>query len=305
MPSATSSQTNVKTSASFANLTRSTLAGVFGSEVSLAELNGDVTANGSPSWLRGINDLSNIRLTSSSSSSSASPLLRPVNSRNVRGHARRPSQTVPSISNGVGVVPLSTGAVIVRFSILFAFGVAYGQFTRHIHDNHQVTSSTLNIDRTGVLSLLWGFQGVTLGLLLPLFDWFYPEQRRWYRGKGGYDWASIIRAVAAFVGVAYGIRKLSWTSTLQAAVFWGLVNPCLWFILDATRNGFILSSLTAIVGTGVFAVLFPDHLPRAEWSETYVSVFAWVASVFFCCSICFGNLGRRLLSFDRSETPKA
>jgi hypothetical protein len=296
MPSASPSPTTVKTSASFANLTRSSLAGVFGSEVSLAELTGDVaTPTATPFRLR-TSDLSNSGLTSSSSNS-------PTPDRNGRSsaHQRTNSQTVPSISDAVRAVPLSSLAVVIRFSILFAFGVGYGQFTRHLHDNHQITSSTLDIDKTGVFSLLWGFQGVTLGFLLPFFDWLYPEKRRWYRGKGGYDWASIIRAVAAFVGVAYGIGKLSWTSTLQAAAFWGLVNPCLWFLLDATRNGFILSSLTAIVGTGVFAIMFPDHLPKAAWSETYASVFTWLASVFFCCSICFGNLGRRLLSFDRHQ----
>lgn len=296
MPSATPSPTALKTSSSFANLTRSSLSGVFGSSVSLAELTGDTaTPMDTPFRLRTNRDLAS-GVTSSSSNSPT-----PHQSTRASAHHRTSSQTVPSISDSVEVVPLSWLALVVRFSILFAFGVGYGQFTRHLHDNHQITSSTLDIDKTGAFSLWWGIQGVTLGVLLPFFDWIYPEKRRWYWGKGGYDWTSIIRAVAAFVGVAYGIRKLAWTSTLQAAAFWGFVNPCLWFLLDATRNGFILSSLTALIGTGVFAVIFPDHLPKIAWSESYVSAFIWVASVLFCCSICFGNLGRRLLSFDHTQ----
>jgi hypothetical protein len=72
--------------------------------------------------------------------------------------------------------------------------------------------------------------------------------------------------------------------------------------LDATRNGFIVGSLTGIVGALAFALVFPDHLPEAGATEAYLSVVAWVASVLFCCSICFGNLGRRLLVVDADTT---
>lgn len=254
-------------SSSFLNLTNSALSGVFGSQVSLSELTGDVS--NAPSRRPSTSDL-----------------------QSGNGPTDEPSKTA---ANGR---PISAVSLATSIATLFGFGVAYGQLSRHLHDNHQVTSYTLDIDQTGAFSLLWGSQGIVLGFLFPLFDWIYPEKnRKWSRGKGGADWSSIIRSVAAFMGVAYGIRKLSWTSTLQAAFYWGMVNPCLWFILDATRNGFILSCLTAIVGTTVFAIIFPNHLPAPGLSEEYVSVTVWVASVFFCCSICFGNTGRRLLSF--------
>ncbi|KAA8896483.1 hypothetical protein TRICI_006888 [Trichomonascus ciferrii] len=257
---------------SFLNLTNSALSGVFGSQVSLAELTGDVS--NAPSRRPSTGDLQSESKESSSSSSGSG-----------------------------GGRPVSAVSLATSIATLFGFGVAYGQLSRHLHDNHQVTSYTLDIDQTGAFSLLWGSQGIVLGFLFPLFDWLYPEKnRKWSRGKGGADWSSIIRSVAAFMGVAYGIRKLSWTSTLQAAFYWGMVNPCLWFILDATRNGFILSCLTAIVGTTVFALIFPNHLPAPGLSEEYVSVTVWVASVFFCCSICFGNTGRRLLSFPDNSS---
>lgn len=261
---------------SFLNLTNSALAGVFGSNVSLAELTGDV---------------------------SNSPSRRPSNT-DLSGERKQQQNNLndSKTSKKYQSRPLSILSLLSSIVTLFGFGVAYGQLSRHLHDNHQVTSYTLDIDQTGAFSLLWGSQGIVLGFLFPVFDWIYPEKnRKWSRGKGGADASSIIRSIAAFMGVAYGIRKLSWTSTLQAAFYWGMVNPCLWFILDATRNGFILSCLTAIVGTTVFAIIFPNHLPPPGLSEAYVSVTVWVASVFFCCSICFGNTGRRLLSFGGDD----
>ncbi|CAN6621796.1 hypothetical protein TRVA0_008S02784 [Trichomonascus vanleenenianus] len=271
---------------SFMNLTTSALSGVFGSQVSLAELNGDVASVG-PSRRSSATNLYG-------TSVDQAEIQRPPTRKDSEPH----NHTVPAMSSGL--VPVSLFALAVRVSALFVFGVAYGQLSRHLHDNHQVTSYTLDIDQTGAFSLLWGSQGIVLGFLLPFLDWMYPENRKWRHGKGGADWSSIIRAVGAFMGVAYGIRKLSWTSTLQAAFYWGMVNPCLWFILDSTRNGFILSCLVAIVGSTVFAIVFPGHLPAAELSESYVSVIVWIASVFFCCSICFGNIGRRLLAFDET-----
>lgn len=262
----------INSSKSFLNLTTSALAGVFGSQVSLAELNGDVT---------------NANTSAQPSRSPSQPGIRKTN-YNLDTINEQYSKKTPSTLN-----------LTICILILFAFGVAYGQFCRHLHDNHQITSYTLDIDQTGAFSLLWGSQGIILGFLLPFFDWMMPDKnRKWDHGKGGADWTSIVRAAAAFMGIAYGIRKLSWTSSLQAAFYWGMVNPCLWFLMDGTRNGFILSCLTAIVGTTVFAIVFPSHLPLMGVNEEYVAVVSWVASVFFCCSISFGNAGRRLLAFD-------
>ncbi|ANB15552.1 Nsg2p [Sugiyamaella lignohabitans] len=344
-PAAASPYSNgLSSNKSFLNLTTSALAGVFGSQVSLAELNGDVsnapsrvqTPVGRDRATRGIDEFSdktafyngiNGRVNGRDKLQSG---INKLNRRKGNSPGGRVSPSIPSLSaaddedetdedvsgssrgNSSSVtyslpgVPLSAPTLAVRLALLFGFGVAYGQLSKQLHDNHFVTEHTLDIDHTGFFSLIWGFQGILLGFLLPLFDWLFPEQRKRLHGKGGADWSSIVRAVAAFMGVAYGIRKIAWTSTMQAAFYWGMVNPCLWFILDATRNGFILSTLVATVGTFVFALIFPDHLPErytlaGSVSENYLSVVALVASVFFCCSICFGNLGRRLLSVETSR----
>lgn len=124
------------------------------------------------------------------------------------------------------------------------------------------------------------------------------EEKQRHEDKGGNDWVSILRASTAFIGLAYGVRKLAWESSSQVAFLWTCLNPILWYILDGTTNGFIVSSATAIVETAGFAFFVPSHFPpvASTSSVVYYSVLAWIGSVLFCCSICFGNLGRRLLS---------
>lgn len=259
--------------------------------------------------------------SSSSSTSSLTSASRPRSAPTQRHHL------LPSLSSRTGSVRLSFLSIFVRFVTLFVAGVAYGELARNLHDNHLVTIETLDIAASAtafvsgpesgflqssvIFSMVFGAQGILLGLLLPLFDRVFPaaasvSQRKLLAssGKGGADWSSIIRAVAAFLGVAYGVRKLPWESTMQVAVLWGLVNPFLWYLLDGTRNGFILSALTAIVGTMVFAVLFPANLPQPVLSTGYIAVTVWIASTFYICSICFGNIGRRILSFDGGANGK-
>ncbi|KAF5096699.1 hypothetical protein D0Z00_002698 [Geotrichum galactomycetum] len=277
---------NDLSSKSYVNLTTSALAGVFGSQVSLAELTGDVSAaSGAEVY----------DLTNKPSTTIQRPKSKKDKSDIVNHHP-----SLPSLSSNQSVVRFSIGALVPRIIALFAIGVVYGEIARNLHDNHSVPSDTLNVvmsQNAAYFSAAWGTQGILLGFLLPLFDWIFSSTSVDF-GKGGTDWSSIIRAVAAFLGIAYGVRKLPWESSMQAAAMWGLLNPFLWYILDATRNGFILSSLVAIVGSSVFALLFPSHVPAAKLdSPEYISVIVWIASAYFISSICFGNIGRRMLTF--------
>ncbi|KAK9475237.1 insulin-induced protein-domain-containing protein [Dipodascopsis tothii] len=194
--------------------------------------------------------------------------------------------------------PRSRVGVVAAVGALFALGVAYGHLVTHLRDQHYVTPATLDIDLVGSFTLTWGVLGVALGALLPFVDATAPAvlrpREQW---TGPADWTSAVRAIGIFIGVSYGIRKLPWTSTLQSATTLALVNPALWFIMDATATGFALSSATAVVGSVAMAVLFPSHLPATtEWTEDYIAVVTWIASVGFCSSVCFGAVGRKLLA---------
>jgi len=163
----------------------------------------------------------------------------------------------------------------------------------------------------------------------------------------GADWNPAVRSIGAFVGIAFAIvslssimlhkritnpsqRRLPWQSTLQLSLTLALANPCIWYLIDRTRAGFLLSSFVGIVGAAVLLIVHPAVLPqparRSNTAEAHlrgnksstigntatmlqdlplglsklgltyenIGVATWAASVLFCSAVCFGNIGRKL-----------
>lgn len=156
----------------------------------------------------------------------------------------------------------------------------------------------------------------------------------------GADWNPAVRSIGAFVGIAFAIvcasphppeysdgaftdltqRKLPWQSTLQVSLTLALVNPALWYLIDRSKTGFLLSAIVGISGTAVLLGVNPSMVPAPPApspkvhaspvanssdedfgsgngmliSNESIAVSTWIASVLFCSSVCFGNIGRRL-----------
>ena len=119
-------------------------------------------------------------------------------------------------------------------------------------------------------------------------------------------------------------RKLPWASTLQVSLTLALANPVLWYLLDRSKPGFLLSSIIGLAGTASLLFINPDIVPSPATASTNTSPFTsselhngsnsyiisvgplghvnaesigvgtWIASVLFCSCVCFGNIGRRL-----------
>jgi hypothetical protein len=202
--------------------------------------------------------------------------------------------------------------------------------------------------------LFWGIAGVALGSLLPWVDTLFavPDldtpvfEKRGQKssssgsedeggsdaGIWGADWTPVVRSVGAFVGIAYAIvrlstpsifhantlqRKLPWASTMQASLTLALVNPALWYLIDRSKPGFVLSTAVGATGTALLLVANPDMMPSPAASTSnprnntvqhtrltngslgYISRESieggiWILSVLFCSCVCFGNIGRRL-----------
>jgi len=225
-------------------------------------------------------------------------------------------------------------------------GMGYGLLVTHLHDDRQLAP----VQVEGLLKptydwkymALWGVAGLALGNLLPWIDRFWEkdatnsdvedsgkeqtgaasEDDLTATSSLGTEWNPVVRSIGAFVGIAFAIRKLPWTSTLQVSLTLALVNPVLWYLVDRSRPGFLLSITVAFIGTIVALVLDPsvmpspaslhhsttsqhisindtDHLTSAATigglvnTET-IEYGTWVASVLFCSCVCFGNIGRRL-----------
>ncbi|KAG6008470.1 hypothetical protein E4U43_000150, partial [Claviceps pusilla] len=118
-------------------------------------------------------------------------------------------------------------------------------------------------------------------------------------------------------------RKLAWVSTLQVSATLALVNPLLWWLIDRSTSGFVLSAAFGLTGSVLLLgvnpglVLAPSAsvhrnastasafqnessilggLARHETVETGM----YMLSVLFCSCLFFGNIGRRL-SWNRSS----
>ena len=228
-----------------------------------------------------------------------------------------------------------------RIVALFAVGVLYSLLIGHLHDKQQIAPVRIEFDRSHWSYMVsWGVAGVLLGEALPRADGFWsspdkagddePEDndkddRSAESMRGLTRWNEVVRSIGAFIGIAFAIRKLPWTSTLQLSLTLALANPAIWYLIDRSPSGFVLSTMVAIGGTTGVLSLNPDILPspspadilRAQiwepnaingtlkgihrehlilgiFSPESVGVATWIASVIFVSSICFGNIGRRL-----------
>ena len=112
-------------------------------------------------------------------------------------------------------------------------------------------------------------------------------------------------------------RRLPWESTTQASLTLALVNPVLWYLIDRTTTGFVLSTTVGLAGMGVVLGLKPELVPASTgmslrtsflngtglehllgpdigFTQESIAVGTWIASVIFCACVCFGNVGRQL-----------
>ncbi|KAI5358467.1 putative insulin-induced protein family [Septoria linicola] len=233
--------------------------------------------------------------------------------------------------------------VVGRVTALFSVGILYGLLISHLHDRQQLVPVKVNLDRERWSYLAtWGFIAVFLGQALPYVDslWTSDDDAlddeqldHQPRGRNQQDWLNIVRSIGAFVGIAFAIRKLPWQSTLQLSLTLALANPAVWYLIDRSPPGFILSTIVSITGTGLLLVANPALVPapgpaqvfheqvgrhagsgvvngslhalRDEdyvfgiFSQESVGVATWIASVLFVSSVCFGNIGRRLAGSEK------
>ncbi|KAJ6099767.1 hypothetical protein N7467_001302 [Penicillium canescens] len=217
---------------------------------------------------------------------------------------------------------------VMSSALLFGFGIVYGVITVHLHENHWITPVKLEnvhyYDSWQYLGI-WGLAGIALGNLLPWLDGWREGELEKADSKHASNeeeredrtpsWVTVARSVGAFVGIAFAMRRLPWQSTTQASLTLALANPVLWYLIDRTTTGFVLSTTVGLAGMGVVLGLKPELVPAstgpsfgtsilngtglenalgAGITQESLAVRTWVASVIFCACVCFGNVGRQL-----------
>ncbi|RCI16596.1 hypothetical protein L249_2955 [Ophiocordyceps polyrhachis-furcata BCC 54312] len=243
-------------------------------------------------------------------------------------HRSRPSNS----SSWMEKTPTSTTsafALTARVALLFLLGSGYGVLVTRLHGGERYGAAHLTdgLVKPGLSCnyiACWGAFGVILGSLLPWFDKMWDDTFGGEADVGepcgenlgpGTDWALVMRAIAAFAGIVFAIRKLSWVSTLQISATLALANPLLWWLIDRSKAGLFLSAGVGLAGSAVLLSVKPDMMPApcralphvlagrnmpsavlgGLASRETVETGIWLLSVLFNSCVCFGNVGRRLV----------
>ncbi|KKA27141.1 hypothetical protein TD95_000401 [Thielaviopsis punctulata] len=331
----------------------STLCGIFSPSVSsmdrFFEDSNPPWGSGSqtPTWRHTVDDAtyevikkrSNLRYQHAGSAG-IEAITKPIPTTNSKARAQMQTQPHSPAPEAKGW--FSSMSIALRLALLFVLGAVYGNILLSLHATRAVGPVRQTLDWRYMT--LWGSVGVVFGALLPWFDTAWdgifedkddmdepivsePEPAvsdlHSVAASRGADtlkeWTLAIRSIATFVGILFAIRRLPWDSTLQASISLALVNPFLWYVIDRSAPGLVLSSLMGAAGTGVLMGVNPGIMPTppaparlvANWSATpfdddavafvwrtasasTVETLVWMLSVLFCCSLCFGNIGRRL-----------
>ncbi|TGJ85289.1 hypothetical protein E0Z10_g3432 [Xylaria hypoxylon] len=263
-----------------------------------------------------------------------------------------PARRGSSVHHPTHTPPLSTTTSLfysgLRALLLSGLGVLYGIGVATVREGRSTSAfrmeHVINVSGyTWGYMTFWGATGLTLGCLLPWVDGVW--ERSTGNGSSGEvietegeagnnlrrktDWALAVRGIGIFIGIAYAIRKLHWDSTLQLSLSLALVNPALWFLIDGSMPGFIVSSAVGLAGSALLTGLHPDMVPvpamlsspshgglynpgtihsntsthysNAEpmllgglASQQTLAMGIWTLNVLFCCCVVFGNVGRWL-----------
>ncbi|SCU95914.1 LANO_0E11848g1_1 [Lachancea nothofagi CBS 11611] len=183
-----------------------------------------------------------------------------------------------------------TTHVLFSLALLGLAGISYNELSKQLHDNHELHAElasrplALGVEICRKLSfgmvptwLAYALEGVIFGALLPLIEtlWGHPVQTTTF--------ASFLRSMNAMLGVAFGIRKIQWSSSLQASGAWFLLNIVLWMFFDGTP-----SMLLGCLGIGTIASI------TCYRDVTDYSQMLYFMDFYFLGLLLFGKLGRYL-----------
>jgi len=268
-----------------------------------------------------------------------------------RHHRRGRSHDTTIHHSGPRPTAVTALSLAARGGVLFALGVGYGVILlTRFRDSSQWPAVPFRegLVQTGYewgTLILYGVAGVILGTAMPWADGVWGDALGDEKDEDvdvtivsdpnavespGHttDGVLVMRAIGAFVGIVFAIRKLAWASTLQISITLALVNPLLWWLIDRSKVGFILSAAASLVGSIFLLGIKPDMMPAPPVhltllggaassidfnestgnfteavarfplagiaSQETVEMGVWTLSVLFCTCLCFGNIGRRL-----------
>ncbi|KAH3901348.1 uncharacterized protein SCDLUD_002840 [Saccharomycodes ludwigii] len=195
---------------------------------------------------------------------------------------------------------------LIDLVVLGIAGILYCQLSNHLYDNQNIlhfnviTKPLLKV--TGLLSsentvdtrvyLIYALEGILMGILLPTIDLIRDNvttDRFYYADR--ISFMSLIKSWNAIMGVAYGIRKIEWNSSLQASSIWCCLNIILWLFFDGSKTMFFTC---VCIGVAAANLSVPILNTVDSINEQKASLFLYFVDIYFIGMLCFGRLGRYL-----------
>ena len=204
---------------------------------------------------------------------------------------------------------LTIGQIIINYIfgiiVLGISGIIYLEISKNLHDNHQLHSSFTSKPVIVINKIIkWLFQdnippilkndwiiyfieGILFGSVIPILDLIFLQKQKVQEMNSDSSLFSILRIVNAMLGVAFGIRKLQWSSSLQAASVWGLLNIVMWLFFDGTASLLFESLISSI---GIIISCYNEF----DYNSRELSQFLYFEDFYFLGFLIFGKLGRYL-----------
>lgn len=305
-------------SQSFLNLTASALGGLFGLHASLSELAGDdIISSADTSCcnepetaitpLKTIGNynpfLDDVNRLLARVTKDSSPLGRTKNQiplQNLSPQCANKKKTKPSHTTLTGPSESTkpTTTILLAFlAVVFVIGINCGKSVLRLHEKYNLSLPvSLASQPVNVYSLIWGIQAILASMAFPYLD---RKFLKGFKPSETNDWASSVRIVFAFLGTGLVVRQQPWNMPSQIAAISVLAGPLLWYFVDGTSNGLILSLVTSIgSGAFLFALELLLHASETSTSTMALAKAGLIACELFYCSICFGNVSRRVGPLD-------
>lgn len=186
--------------------------------------------------------------------------------------------------------------IVFATVVLFIFGVVFAALSSELYDNCTLQRGTLSItlyaisnyvnDHIIVLehNIVFGILGVLCGFVIPIMDNLFFSKFN-YNINSSNDFHAILKGLNSILGISLGIKHLSWKSSMQASVAWGLLNIIMWLYFDGSYSILVVGSMISFVSCSIsYSTIAKDDL----------SLLIYIMDFYFFSLLLFGKLGRYL-----------
>jgi hypothetical protein len=172
---------------------------------------------------------------------------------------------------------------------------------RYHNPLHIYVPPILALETTWWTPILFAIAGIILGLGCPFLDGVLPQF--WPRGGRNPLWIFVLANISIFVMLYWasavlerpllGVVAFGSLPAMDLTLGWAALVS--WTVFDATPQGFLMASLTAVCGPLVEIVLINGgKLYHYAHPDVLGAVPSWIAWVYFAGGPAVSNLGRKV-----------